>query len=212
MTKENHRHNIGYRPIWELDCLCRTVLLRAALTPEDQAGMLRGCICECLHEHLDNPIWVLMAMGSACRHANPVSTRVNRLLNERFGDAIARAADMTADAFVNKPLSDDVRDEFPGFLWAMLRSTDAGRQELGEYLVHNWLSHPAPALRRATGHECCGSSTCCGERHADATTTEALEQRIAEQEETIDRMLAYIQKTRPLAFSKADPQTAFAQP
>ncbi len=202
MNRDDHEATPAYRSIWEFDCLSQTVLLAAAFTPEDRSAILQDCLCDCLRIHLNNPGWVLLALHRACRHSNKISLRIERLLNERYnGDLDAN--DISVNTLMNMNPSRTSRDALPGCLWTLLRHTDEDRHEIAQFLVHDWLCRAAQEPPDVPRHSCGSSAECCGKHHTDAPSAEALARRISEQDQIIDHMLAYIQRTRPCQSSEA---------
>lgn len=171
------------RHLWQMDCACLTTILTHCLNEQERRAFAEPHICDCCEEKLDNPAWVLQALHEACHQASPPARAIEALLEHRHLDVLEHVEETGALALARELAAHTPRDhQRAGMIFALLRNPDRQKCRLGKQMVHALLlAQVEPA----------------GDRPPTATDRVAeLEQQVAEQQATIDRMLAYIHDTR----------------
>ena len=185
------------RCVSNLDCLALSAVLATSLDARERRNLLEPFVREEWEVNLRDDAWVLVSLHRSCHRPNKLSRKISKLLDERFADAIEAAQPMGL-AMLSEWAQWACGNEagFPALLWTLLRDNDDARHQLGQCMLHDWLGR---AAARAAPHPE-NAAVAFPAPHIPARNDAQiarLERRIAEQQDEIDRMLEYIQRTRP---------------
>jgi hypothetical protein len=189
----------------ELTCLPLCTILGTGLTMEELASLVLGFVCPCgVGRFAEDPAALFHLAHVKGHEENTFSSAATRLLNDKYRDQIAWVARQSARELLEQV--DDMdpdSSEVPGIAWGLVSDNDPNRQMVGDKLIHaiqrRALSRVGrklvPAREAPTKPK---SDVGASDPELAALSAEQLRKKVAEQAATIERMLEYISRTRPV--------------
>lgn len=195
-----HEASLPIHCLNALDCLSITALLSAAFTPCEQRAFLENHFDDEWKENLMDDAWVLLSLHRICHQPNEISARVVRALDDRYADMLNFVRNATPQHLNERiGIALEEPDRCAPLLWALLRSSEPDHQRTAHHMVHAWVGRLTAQAKQCESMYL--ESMQAALPREDHESVHALKKRIAEQNETLDRMLDYIQRTRPSSIS-----------
>ncbi len=189
--------------LWELDCAALTTLLGICFSPDELRERFVEHFCSTCAEQRDDEVRVYWASHRSSHRESAFSESLDAELNRRDPDAVRWVRGASSGEIVRAVRSDRTTDgHMPTVLFALLTDPDEMKRSFGHYLVHAYLKRGLNLFRiRAVPLRDADRDS--SRRISDLVReVSSLRAAVKERENTIDRMLEYVNRTRHRASPK----------
>jgi hypothetical protein len=195
------------RALWQMDCLSICTVLGVGLESRELARLMDEHACPVLVERVDGNEALQLHIAHKTAHRDtPFSRAVVRLLDDKYREQVAWVARQSAESVAEVLESTTpAAVELPGILWGLLGDPGKDKQTVAEQLVHTYLRYalnacrPRPEATVANSDNGTGTDVLVDDAPDFAgLSVDALRRKVREQAATIERMLEYISRTRPV--------------
>ena len=191
MDQENSNlENEHNRNISHMDCLSICILLKHAIDGKRLLELLGQVMCQCCHPKLENPVYRLQTAHSACHYNADFAELISNELDLMYADTLCHIEMMEAAEIIEKHIStmrETSLSQQAGLAWALLRSDDSSKQNIGNSVVH-MMFHCLGKVEYLENHH--------PQHEALEIKCENLSKALNRKQQQIDDMLDYIYKTR----------------